>query len=338
MSTQPENPSFFQSATERRLRDALRPQEDTPASLARRRRLLANAFRVTRSIHPAALDALATCQETLGYGAPVELFVSPEPGFHAAAVSCPPESPAIVVSARLLEAFTEAELRFVLGHELGHLALGHLALPLPAPGPTPLDLYRWSRVAEVSADRAGLLCARDVEAAASALLKRSSGLSSVSVKAELKNHQRQVDALLASPEAREQSRDDEDVLGCFDTHSFGTPRVRALVAFAGSRTFRRSAGSYASEEGLTDEAADTLVARDLEALGTEDASPDADSRAATLGLTERARRVLHLTLRTSVAGSVTPESYAELRRVAESLSVPPSLIDEALRGAASPLD
>ena len=282
--------SLFQSVTERRLRDELLADKDIqravqhldepPGGLGTvaRRRLLSEAFRLTRSTAPAVLDALAACKETLGHEGPVEVFVHPEPGIRAAAVYGPPETPAIVLSARLIEALPDAELRFVLGHELGHLAFEHFALPLPAtamagdasgrilPRSVALGLYVWSRAAEVSADRAGLLCARDDEVAASALFKLTSGLSSASVKTELQAHARQVDALLSEPSAREKPREDEDTLGCFSTWPFGPMRLRALVAFSRTRTFLRIAGRYASDEGRLDDEADALLGRDLREL------------------------------------------------------------------------
>lgn len=384
------NPSIFQSVTERRLRDelladqdiqrALRHVDEQPGGLgtiARRRRLLSDAFRLTRSIAPGVLDALAACKETLGHEGPVEVFVHPEPGIRAAAVYGPPETPTIVLSARLLEALTEVELRFVLGHELGHLLFEHFALPLPATAmagdasggrlrsSAALGLYVWSRAAEVSADRAGLLCARDTEAAASALFKRTTGLSSASVRSELQAHARQVDALLSEPSAREKPREDEDTLGCFSTQAFSPMRLRALAAFSRTRTFLRIAGRYASDEGHSDDEADTLLGRDLRELEPsylEEKSaraellqralmplPSSETARRELGdalarvrqeaaLSERARLVQHLTLVTAPDGDVDDTRFLELRRVAESLSVPARLVDEALRGAAHPLD
>ncbi|MFL5356460.1 M48 family metallopeptidase [Archangium sp.] len=386
------NPSFFQSVTERRMRDELLADKDLQRAVRRvdelpgglgtvaRRRRLAEAFRLTRSTAPGVMDALAACKETLGHDGPVEVFVHPEPVIRASAVDGPPETPAIVLSARLLEVLTDAELRFVLGHELGHLVLEHFALPLPAAAmaadtsggslrrSVALGLYVWSRAAEVSADRAGLLCARDAEAAASALFKLTAGLSSAPVKSELQTHARQVDALLSEPAAREKPREDDDTLGCFSTQAFGPMRLRALAAFSGTRTFLRIAGRYASDEGRSDDEADTLLERDLRELAPsylEEKSERAEllQRALALGervpsseparrelgdalarvrqeatLSERARLVQHLTLVAAPDGNVDDTGFLELRRLAESLSVPVWLVDEALRGAAHPLD
>lgn len=376
------NPSIFQSALDRRLRDELLAGEDTQRALrhvntvpgrfgavTRWRQLLSNAFKLTHPVAPRVLDALAACKEILGYEGPVDVFINPEPLIRAAAVYAPPDTPAIVLSSRLLEVFQEAELRFILGHELGHLAFEHFTLPLPATAfahdesgrlvspATALGLYRWNRAAEASADRAGLLCASELEASASALLARVSGWTSGSVKAELQSATRHVDALLSDPSARERHLDDDEALGCFRSHAFSPWRVRALAAFSKTRTFLRSAGSYGSEEGLSDEDADTLLAwelRELEpsylekfqhpellqlALSTGRLLPVLDrmyQERATLSA--RARLAQHFTLLKAPDGVVDNLGFLELRQVAEALAVPSWLVDEALRGASNPLD
>jgi Zn-dependent protease with chaperone function len=82
-------------------------------------------------------------------------------------------------SSSILEAFSAAEIRFVMGHELGHHLFHHHDIPIgfvlrgqQRPSPKlALMLTSWSRYAEISADRAGAYCARDIEAVAHSLFK-----------------------------------------------------------------------------------------------------------------------------------------------------------------------
>jgi len=102
------------------------------------------------------------------------------------------EQPIIVFEAGLIDSLTEEELRFVVGHELGHIKSGHVlyyqvAMLLPVIAetvatatlglgallslPLQLALTRWQRMSELTADRAGLLACQDVNAATMAMIK-----------------------------------------------------------------------------------------------------------------------------------------------------------------------
>jgi Zn-dependent protease with chaperone function len=102
------------------------------------------------------------------------------------------EQPILVFTAGLIDSMTEEELRFVVGHELGHIKSGHvlyyqIAMLLPVLAevvgaatfgigsllsfPLEVALVRWQRMSELTADRAGLLACQDVNAATTAMIK-----------------------------------------------------------------------------------------------------------------------------------------------------------------------
>lgn len=241
-----------------------------------RRDLLAGAVRLTRTMAPTVADALARCREALEWDRPVEVYVRPDPQLNAF-LSQPPSGPTLVgLSSRLLESLTPAELRFVLGHELGHALCDHFGIPMPltamiedmagslVPRTTQLQLFVWSRAAEVSADRMGLLCAKDEQAAASAFFKMATGLSSVEVvKPDLAALAAQADALPSAPAARVKFREEDDELfDCFSTHPMNPVRVRALLAYARSEGYRRAIGA-STKGALSTSALEDQVERDL---------------------------------------------------------------------------
>ena len=89
----------------------------------------------------------------------------------------------LVLFSRLFKEMDERELSFVVGHEMGHAALGHVWVNTLIGGmagmPQPLSLmfifslaFRWwNRACEFSADRAGLLACGDLNKATTALVK-----------------------------------------------------------------------------------------------------------------------------------------------------------------------
>ena len=88
----------------------------------------------------------------------------------------------ISLNAGCIKSLNDDELKFVIGHELGHAIFDHHDLPAYgicnnrgiSPSKT-IKLMDWSRRAEISADRVGLLCTKDKFSAKSALVKLSTG-------------------------------------------------------------------------------------------------------------------------------------------------------------------
>jgi uncharacterized tellurite resistance protein B-like protein len=238
-----------------------------------RRELLADALRLTRGMAPRVAEALAACREILGFDRPLELYVRPHPMFQAFCAKNPSGPLIIGFSSRLLDEFTPGELRFVLGHEIGHALFDHFGIPMPITAiiedmagtivsrPLQLQLFVWTRAAEVSADRMGLLCAREPDVAASAFFKMASGLTSGVVRADLAAFASQVESLASAPAATTEKRGDDDTLDCFSTHPYTPVRVRALLAFARSKGFAAAMGETGGD--LDEEQLESVVERDL---------------------------------------------------------------------------
>jgi len=104
------------------------------------------------------------------------------------------DKPFIVLTSGLVDLLQEEELRFVVGHELGHALSGHAlyqtllqrllmlsgvlaVLPLGTLGLRAIvaALFEWSRKAELSADRAGLLATQDPATAFRVHMQLASG-------------------------------------------------------------------------------------------------------------------------------------------------------------------
>ena len=238
-----------------------------------RRSLLAEAIRLNRRMAPQVAEALADCRERLGVTAPIEVFLEPKP-VYSAFVSRGRSGPIVLgLSSRLLEEFSPTELRFVIGHELGHALYDHFGIPMPITAtiedvggtlvsrPVQLKLFVWCRAAEVSADRAGVLCAGDPEVAATAFFKMTSGLSRPIITTDLEAFASQVESLASAPSAAHEVRDDDDTLDCFSTHPYTPVRVRALLAFGRSTAFAERVGRGGGDLSLDD--VEAIVERDL---------------------------------------------------------------------------
>lgn len=87
----------------------------------------------------------------------------------------------VILTSGLVEQFSEQELNFVIGHELGHYKAGHtkistITIPLGSNNIiSGLVFGFWQRKTEYSSDRCGLILTKDVDSAISSLLKLSIG-------------------------------------------------------------------------------------------------------------------------------------------------------------------
>jgi Zn-dependent protease with chaperone function len=121
-----------------------------------------------------------------------DVFVIQKPEVNAMAVGR--DHPFIVITTGLVNLHDQEELRFVIGHELGHILSGHAVyrtmllwliqlaariawMPIGVLGLRAIiwGLEEWFRKSELSCDRAGLLACQDVDAAKRALMKLAGG-------------------------------------------------------------------------------------------------------------------------------------------------------------------
>lgn len=154
--------------------------------------LLGSAVRVDERQFSRLHRLLAEVGRSLDVSDLPELYVQADPTLSAQTIGM--ERPIIVLSSGMVHHLDDDELRFVIGHELGHAISGHAvyrtlllrllglggllnAIPGGAIGirMVTVGLLEWSRKAELSADRAGLLASQDPTAALRSHMKMASG-------------------------------------------------------------------------------------------------------------------------------------------------------------------
>jgi Zn-dependent protease with chaperone function len=171
----------------------------------------------------------------------VQLFLAPNRELNAYTFGL--DTPKVVVLySALLQVMDRDELLFILGHELGHVALGHTWLNslvggiagIPSSSSVgmlmTLAFLWWNRACEYSADRAGLLACGKPEKAISALVKLAAG-PQADTPVELAQAYRQIDA------------EDDTWMGGLNealaTHPMLIRRIRQIRAYAGTAEYRR---------------------------------------------------------------------------------------------------
>lgn len=150
----------------------------------------ANAVRVTDTQYPWVHERLLTVCDILDVDEPPELYVSQTPLVNAGAVGL--DRPFIVLNSSTIEVLDQDEIEAVIGHEVGHILSGHALYrtmlfillrftftryPLAGIAVRPIlyGLLEWSRKAELSCDRAGVLATQQPRVMMSALMKIAGG-------------------------------------------------------------------------------------------------------------------------------------------------------------------
>jgi Zn-dependent protease with chaperone function len=153
---------------------------------------LGSAVRVDERQFPTLHYLLQDVARVLDADEVPEMYVAADPIANALTIGM--NKPFIVLNSALVDLLDEEELRFVIGHELGHAISGHAVyrtlllrlialsgalawIPLGGLGLRAIvaALNEWSRKAELSADRAGLLATQDPACAFRVHMQLASG-------------------------------------------------------------------------------------------------------------------------------------------------------------------
>jgi Zn-dependent protease with chaperone function len=190
-----------------------------------------------------------------------ELFITQSPLVNAMTLGA--DKPFMVITTGMVDLMDAEEMRFVIGHELGHVLSGHavyrtmlyhllnlitrlawLPIVLPAKGVI-WALEEWYRKSELSCDRAGLLAGQDVEAGRRALMKTAGGSRLVEFNPDAFHQQaREYDAV---PDVREGLLKLLQLQGT--THPFAVIRFAELDRWADGGDYRNIlAGNYPRRE------------------------------------------------------------------------------------------
>lgn len=209
------------------------------ASRNNHRALLAQAQQVTPDSAPEMMPLIEMSSARLQVE-PVEVFIIPSNRLNAYTFGM--DSPkAIVLYSPLFKIMDKDEIQFILGHEMGHVKLGHTVLNTLVGGlagiPSSygalaimeLAFRWWNRACEYSADRAGVLACARPDKAISALVKLEAGpasLTQAGMQAAVQHIESEDDDIL------------QNIAEIVATHPMVAKRVDEIRKFARSPEYR----------------------------------------------------------------------------------------------------
>jgi Zn-dependent protease with chaperone function len=223
---------------------------------------LASSVRASNEQFPELYQAMLDGCYVLDLPVVPELYISQNPIVNAMTLGA--DKPFIVITTGMVELMDPEEMRFIIGHELGHVLSGHavyrtmlfhlinlarrvafMALVYLGLQGIVWGLEEWYRKSELSCDRAGLLAGQDVEAGRRALMKTAGGASMAELSHDAFHQQaHEYDAV---PDVREGLLKLLQLQG--NTHPFAVIRFAELDRWAADGDYRTIlSGSYPRRE------------------------------------------------------------------------------------------
>ncbi|MDY0017264.1 MAG: M48 family metallopeptidase [Candidatus Delongbacteria bacterium] len=144
-------------------------------------------FKITKEMTPKLYDLCMEVKDTLQFSDKIDFFIVNSPEMNAFAIpSNYKENPhRIALNSTMIDRMDEDELRFVIGHEIGHLVtktykISQMMRFLFQDKEPNLLLKQkfmfWEKLCELSSDRFGLLANKNIEKSISSFFKLISGL------------------------------------------------------------------------------------------------------------------------------------------------------------------
>lgn len=266
--------AYVSDRTTRKAFEKIRPVELAVAATVRsykqfgKNQMLGQAVRVGPRQFPRVNELAVQCAETLGI-APPTVYITNQPTLNAMTYGTNDDS-FILIHSALVDHLSDAELRDVIGHECGHIHNNHVVylttlhylqtlsslVTQYLVYPALIALRAWTRRAEITCDRAGLLCSRDLKVAEKSLAKLALGSQKLYEQLDLEEFVSQFAEGQDGPGR---------YLEVFATHPYIPKRILALRVFAESALYRSHAGLGAG--GLTMEQVDEKVHGIIKVVG-----------------------------------------------------------------------
>ncbi len=226
--------------------------------------LQGHSFKVNEKLAPRLYDSFMDVMKKLDFRESTEFFITNNPELNAFAISRlePDESHIININSGLIDKVDDDELKFIVGHEIGHLISNNaniaqlLDFVFVNQEETPLMMQHkiavWDKLSELTADRFGFMACGRLDKVLSCFFKMASGLS--------------VERLNFDPKAF--SIENEEILKYFKetgsgnllSHPINPIRIKAVELFENSELYRNLlAGAEIGYDKVLDDSISELI-------------------------------------------------------------------------------
>jgi Zn-dependent protease with chaperone function/uncharacterized tellurite resistance protein B-like protein len=222
-----------------------------------------HSFKVTKELASGLYDLFHEVKNKLGFTEEIDFYVTNSPEVNAFALAAIEEGEAniININSGLIERMDDDELRFIVGHEIGHLISKNAEISrlvrfvFPDPSKIPVLLYHkinlWNKLAELTADRYGFIASPVMEKCVSNFFKLSSGLDPRRINFDFSAYLEENERIIKYFEENKGQN--------LASHPINPIRIKALVLFGQSELYK----SQCTDGAIQDDNALTVAVEDL---------------------------------------------------------------------------
>lgn len=222
------------------------------------------SFKVNKNLSPDLYDLFHGIKDKLKFDENIDFYITNNSSVNAFAISRPEkDEPHIInINSGLMERLDNDELKFVIGHEIGHLITKNtdimklIQFIFPVAENTPMIVQHkitlWRKLSELTADRFGFMASPDFNKCLSGFFKLSAGLDTHRFNFKPEKYLEEIEKTL------EKFKQDKGFT--LHTHPINPIRVKAIDLFRNSDLFRKiSANENIEEDKELDEQMEELI-------------------------------------------------------------------------------
>ena len=222
--------------------------------------MLSNTVLLSEAIAPRIYSLCSEIQKKLGFAERIDFYLLSSAEVNAFSINGYDYVPNIICfTSALIQQMNDDELRFVIGHEIGHLIYDHNKLDVVRrflnknederlPAMITLHYLRFIKYAEISADRIGFIAMPDINVVTNTFFKLTCGLSQEHLNFDAAEYLKQLDRI------REIGVGD-----LFSFHPNSMIRIQALMHFAESELTSQNSSSPLSRDELDAKVSELLA-------------------------------------------------------------------------------
>lgn len=202
-----------------------------------------HSFKITPRLAPRLYALCYEVKERLEFDEDVDFFIRNSPEINCFAVSKMEEGQnhLVMLNSTLIEKFDEEELRFVIGHEIGHLISKNVDLykiinfVFPEIQSAPIvfqnKINLWNKLSELTADRYGFIASPNIEKCVSNFFKLASGLDTLKIAFDSQAYLSEMDEVL--------NYFKKEPFAITTSHPINPVRLKAIQLFHESKLFEQ---------------------------------------------------------------------------------------------------